>query len=374
MGNARRWAWGMLTTASLGTVLACGDDASPPAWNPALTEGPGPTSGAEGTSTAAGPGDSTMGEACEPGAVEPCLCPDGLSLGEQVCLDDGVSVGACSCDTETGDMGSSDSGDPMPPLPREACYLGANGAGTTCLPLVAFYADLPAGYEYPAPMLADGQDRPPLALFDVTATPGSTALAPNFALDELAQPSVGQWAVVQPHAVASLQAMRNLAGPISVVAGYLSPSANAAMGGELYARHQYGDGFDLTPLEVTVGELSALCTAEGGAVVEFESHLHCEFSAVPVDEAFFGPASAAAPGGIDALVFDAWIEPDGLAWWAPAWGFVEGHPRRQWVARDAMGAVLVQEEGRTFVAPPGTRQIEVLVGGRVRRTRSLAAP
>jgi hypothetical protein len=84
--------------------------------------------------------------------------------------------------------------------------------------------------------------------------------------------------------------MREAAGPISVITGYLSPSANEAQGGELYARYQYGDGFDLVPLSVGVSALADLCIEQGGAAMEFETYLHCEFSAVPLDEAFFGPA------------------------------------------------------------------------------------
>lgn len=266
---------------------ACGDDGSSMAWEP--------TSGAEGSSgTSMGPaaeGESTAGAttggagACEAGEVMPCLCPDGLSLGEQRCDDGGF--GPCECGEDTGDDAST--GDPLPPLPSEVCYLGADRSGTTCLPLVAFYADLPEGYAYPPGMRDDGQDRPPLGLVDLEGVDPALMLAPNFALDELAQLEVGRWAVLQPHAVASLQAMRDQVGGIAVLTGYLSPAANAAAGGELYARHQYGDGFELSPNAATLGELSAACVQQGGAVVELGASLRCEWSAVPVDEAFFGP-------------------------------------------------------------------------------------
>jgi hypothetical protein len=253
------------------------------AWEP--TAGPsssGPdASGSDGTTMVGG---TTAGAECEPGDVAPCLCPDGLSLGEQHC--DGEAFGPCECDGQTGD---EDTGDPMPPLPDEVCYLGADRAGTTCLPLVAFYDALPAGYEYPPGMQGDGQDRPPLGLVDIQGVDPALMLAPNFALDELARLEVGRYAVIQPHAVESLQAMRDAVGGIAVITGYLSPSANAAAGGELYARHQYGDGFDLSPNAATLPELSAACVAQGGAVLDMGTSLRCEWSTVPLDEAFFGP-------------------------------------------------------------------------------------
>jgi hypothetical protein len=275
----------LLVLCVSGAAPACGDDGEGMAWEPTAGSGAGSGS-ASGSGNAsegsASDGDTTAGGACEPGDVEPCLCPDGLSLGEQHC--DGASFGACECEGEDGSTG-----DPMPPLPTEVCYLGADRAGTTCLPLVAFYDALPAGYEYPPGMSGDGQDRPPLGLVDLQGVDPALLLAPNFALDELAQLAVGRYAVLQPHAVASLQAMRDQLGGIAVHTGYLSPSANAAAGEDEYARYQYGDGFELSPNSATLPELSAACTAGGGTVVELGATLRCEWSSVPLDEAFFGP-------------------------------------------------------------------------------------
>jgi Peptidase M15 len=242
----------------------------------------GETHAAETTAAA-----TTAGATCEPGDVAPCLCADGLRLGEQHCDADGTGFLACLCEGATDEDGST--GDPMPPLPAEVCYLGGDRAGTTCLPLVAFYADLPEGYAYPPGERDDGQDRPPLGLVDIEGVDPALLLAPNFALEELAQLEVGRFAVLQPHAVASLQAMRDAAGSIGVITGYLSPAANMAAGGELHARHQYGDGFDLEPHEVSPSVLSDLCVQEGGIAVELGTSVRCELSAVPVDEAFFGP-------------------------------------------------------------------------------------
>jgi hypothetical protein len=273
----------LLVLSVSGAAPACGGDDGGMAWEPTAggSADSGPASGS-GSTSEPGSDVGTTGGACEPGDVEPCLCPDGLSLGEQRC--DGASFGPCECEGEDGSTG-----DPMPPLPTEVCYLGADRSGTTCLPLVAFYDALPAGYEYPMGVLGDGQDRPPLGLVDIEGVDPALLLAPNFALDELARLEVGRYAVVQPHAVASLQAMRDAVGGIAVHTGYLSPSANAAAGEDEHSRYQYGDGFELSPNAATLPALSAACTAQGGTVVELGATLRCEWSSVPLDEAFFGP-------------------------------------------------------------------------------------
>ncbi|MCA9651665.1 MAG: hypothetical protein H6712_24950 [Myxococcales bacterium] len=361
----RRTRGGRWAVALVWAGLGCGDDGGGQAWEPTT----GPDSVGSMTDTADTADEVETEGVCMPGETQPCLCPDGLSLGERRCADDASGFFPCECSADDGEDGST--GDPMPPLPAEVCYLGVDRSGTTCLPLVAFYSDLPAGYEYPPPMLGDGQDRPPLGLVDVQAASGSLGLAPNFQLDELAQPANGQWAVLQPHAVESLQAMRDQAGAITVVTGYLSPSANAAAGGDLYARHQWGDGFDLQPQATTIGVLAGLCADEGGMAVEFETHLHCDLSATPLDEAFFGPAPGAAPEDPAQGALDAWIEPDGHRYWAPARGFDEGEPRRVWTARDVAGTVLMTAEGRDFEPPAGTVRLEVRVGGRVERAIDL---
>lgn len=277
---------GVLAVVLVAGAPGCGDDGSGMAWEPtagtAGTSSAGSSTGSEDEGSTAG--GTTTAATCEPGDVAPCLCPDGLSLGEQRC--EGAAFGPCECDDATGEAST---GEPMPELPSEVCYLGEDRSGTTCLPLVAFYDALPEGYAYPPGMRADGQDRPPLGLVDIEGVDPGLLLAPNFALDELARLDVGRYAVVQPHAVASLQAMRDMVGGIGVHTGYLSPSANAAAGQEQYARYQYGDGFELSPNTATLAELSAACTAAGGAVTSLVDTLRCEWSAVPLDEAFFGP-------------------------------------------------------------------------------------
>ena len=159
-------SWGRQGALLGGIVLgggACGDEPTEMAWDPAFTTsvGPsGPSDGdpSDGDSTGGGTSD-TGGMACEPAEVVPCLCPDGLSLGEQRCDDDGQGYSACECeDSATGDEGSG--GEPMPPLPAEVCYLGADRMGAACLPLGAFYSDLPLGYAYPRRWRTTGRTDP----------------------------------------------------------------------------------------------------------------------------------------------------------------------------------------------------------------------
>lgn len=51
----------------------------------------------------------------------------------------------------------------------------------------------------------------------------SGQITPNFTLEETAQVWKGRYAVVQPHAVAYLQDLRDMIGPIVVNSGYRSP-------------------------------------------------------------------------------------------------------------------------------------------------------
>ncbi len=360
----------LLTGLVVGT--ACGDDGSGMAWEPPGTTTTADDSGDSFDATDDGTADTAEGsggEACAPGEVEPCLCPDGLSLGEQTCDDDGQGFGTCMCE---GDSADGSTGESMPPLPAEICYLGGDGMGNACIPLGAFYAELPLGYEYPPAMAGDGQDRPPIGLVDIEAVDPGMSLAPNFALDELAQTTVGRWAVVQPHAVERLQAMRDVAGSIGVLTGYLSPAVNEERGGELYARHLYGDGFDLEPYDTGLTQLADLCVAQGGEAVQFADHIHCQFSAVPLDEDFFGPPPSAGPPGAGMLAgLDAWIERDGRWLWAPSVGFTEGEPRREWSARNEAGEVIATDEGVEFAVPPEAVEVSVRVGGRFERTLAL---
>ena len=364
--------------AVLGLWLgACGPDDRPPAaWDPEVGdagEGEASSGAAEESSTGAGPVDpgegdgSTGGTACIPGQVIDCNCPDGTA-GQQLCTPDGSGFGPCECDDpgSTGDDSGS-TGDEPPPMENQVCYPGPNNDFTTCLPIHDF-APLPDGYEYPPPYQGDPNYRPPVALLDLEELDLGTYLAPNFQLGEIAQPDKGRYAVVQPHAVVSLQELRDQVGAINVNSGYRSPAYNAATpGSATNSRHMFGDGFDLGPLEVGLGTLENACVDIGGALVEYTTHVHCDFRYDPVDEQFYGPVPAVVDLEPPSYEADLVLGDDGL-WRAPAEGFDEGEPVRRWTARDAAGEVIGTAVGADFTAPPGTVTVEVRVGAQVERS------
>jgi hypothetical protein len=57
---------------------------------------------------------------------------------------------------------------------------------------------------------------------------------------------------------------------------------------------------------------------------------------------------------------------------APATGFPEGEPRRQWKALGPDGRVLARAEGPRFRPPAGATAVTVRVGGRLERRLDLA--
>lgn len=254
--------------------------------------------------------------------------------------------------------------------PLQACYLGAWSDGSTCLPLVQ-PGDLGADYVYPEPYGGDPQYREPLAWLDLEVEDPDLALAPNFLLSELAQEWKGRWAVVQPHAVERVQAVRDQVGLLVVNSGYRSPAYNASVGGVSSSRHMYGDAFDLDPGESSLDALADACAAQGaGYVGVYDTHIHCDWRNDPVDEAFFGPA----PSSLRAAplpVHRAELQADGEGWRAPAEGWDEGEPLREWTARDAAGRLLSRGTGLYFLPPAGTRELSVVVGRRIHLSRTL---
>jgi hypothetical protein len=291
---------------------------------------------------------------CEDGVWGECMCESAGSEGEG-------TTGTAGPSDESSEVGGYDdtTGEPAA---TEVCFPGADGSYDTCFTLHAMDPDAPAaGYEYPAALGGDPNYRRPIAFIDLEELDGTTNVAPNFTLEELAQAYKGRWAIVQPHAVESLQALREAAGPLNVNSGYRSPDYNADIGGAGYSRHMYGDGFDLDPVSVTVDALETLCESDGGVLVEYETHVHCDWRLDDVAVEFFGPPDAAAPV---APAFAASIERDGTRLVVHADGFDEGEPVRRWTAVDAHERVLTVFVGRSFIAPPGTVRVDVLVGRR----------
>lgn len=359
-----------------------------------------------------GTGVDETADACEYGQGLMCECPGG---GTSVawCLPDQTGYGACECeggeegfadevggstsessgseDTSSDDTSidvdtsldtSSDTGESTSESGdgdgdgkgTQVCFPGPAADWTACFPIV-MPAQLPDGYDYPAPYQGNGNYRAPICYLDLEAIDAFAAIAPNFTLDEFAQSYKGRYAVVQPHAVERVQQLRDELGPIIVNSGYRPPAYNAMIGGATHSRHMYGDAFDLDAGDVSLATLQAACTANAGFLVEYEAHVHCDWRNLPVDVDFFG-LPAALPE-LELAPFAASLEHDVARdeWRAPASGFEEGEPARRWSAWDAQGQRLAEEvRARTFVAPPGSARIEVVVGARVLRVAELGAP
>jgi hypothetical protein len=302
---------------------------------------------------------------CNPGMSRQCLCEDGLHLGDEVCNDAGDGWGPCECDYTSGTAGETGGGetgdDGGNVAPTEVCYPGEDGSYTTCFDL--HYLQ-PQGYDYPPALGGNPNYRQPIAYIDLEAIEPTTMVAPNFRLNELAEAHKGRYAIVQPHAVESLQLLRDDVGAITVNSAYRPPEYNAGVGGATHSRHMYGDGFDLDPLAVGLSTLEAACSNRGGMLVEYNTHVHCDFRFDDVSTEFFGAAGAMADD--DAPVFSAALgeESDGV-YIAPAEGFDEGEPLRRWFAYDADGELIEETVGEAYVAPDEAVRVRVRVGGQV---------
>jgi 3D (Asp-Asp-Asp) domain-containing protein len=285
--------------------------------------------------------------------------------GGTVCTGAPPQGGDDGGDDGGGDEGGDDGGNDG----TQVCFLGADGAGNTCLPLS--FPGEPAGYDYPAPLSTNY--RQPIAYLDLQAIDGNTKLAPNFKLNEFAQASKGRYAVVQPHAIARMQQIRSALGSISINSGYRSPGYNAGIDGSATSsRHMFGDGFDFAANNASLTTAENKCEAVDGFLVEYTTHVHCDWRNTPVDAAFFG-SLAVVPGELDltATSFGGELVHGEHGWSAPASGFDEGEPLRRWTALDADGTIVAQAIGELFVAPPDATRIEVLIGAVVRLSADL---
>jgi hypothetical protein len=252
---------------------------------------------------------------------------------------------------------------PGVPSGVDACYLGASGRGDACFELVK--RDGAWGESYRYPDSGDGRYAPPIRFLDLGAMEADAAVAPHFALDELAQAWKGRFAVVQPHLVEHLEGIRSAIGqPLFVNSGYRNPTYNAGVGGVEFSRHQWGDAADLDASGLTLEDIAARCEERGVDYIGwYEAHVHCDWRSDPLSVPFFGQgAGTAAPDApeIPSLVRDPTHGP--RAWTAPAAGWEEGEPLREWAALDAEGAVLATGTGRRFVPPPGAAAVSVRVG------------
>lgn len=253
----------------------------------------------------------------------------------------------------------------------QACYPGSALDWTVCMPLVQPALD--SDYDYPPMLDGDPQYREPVAWLDLAVEDPGTAIAPNFVLEEIAQEWKGRYAVVLPGAIQRLQDVRDDLGALIINSGYRNPAYNASVGGVEYSRHQYGDAFDIDPVSVGLSTLADSCyDHDAGYVGVYETHIHCDWRNDTVDEAFYGvPPTGMAPGTAGLPVHDAQLVLEGSWWTAPASGWDEGEPLREWVALDEAGGVLAQQTGRRFAAPEHTATVRVTVGRAVVRTAVL---
>lgn len=299
---------------------------------------------------------------CGGEAPSGCFCDAECEANGDCCPDAAreCSIVANEEDCDDHDTGV-DEGPDDAPNPNDLCFLGPNRDNSVCFPLS--FPGSPSGYNYPAPL--NNNYRAPVAYIDLDQVDESTKIAPNFTLGEIATRSKGRYAVVQPHAIERLQDIRDAAGALRVNSGYRSPSYNSGVGGASKSRHMYGDGFDIDPLSISVNALEPKCTQNGGKLVEYNTHVHCDWRFDPQDQKLFG-ATAIAPGSSpDDFVqeeFSASIERHEGVLTAPAEGFDEGEPVRRWTAYDADGNVIAEFKGDAFTPPADATTVEVDVG------------
>lgn len=216
-----------------------------------------------------------------------CMADSTLQAGQ---LYDSLRVEP-EVDPTTGDAPDEEPDEEPPPMPPsedgQACYPGPDGNWDVCLPVV-YPATPPEGYGYPSALNGSANYRPPIGFIDLDAVDESTQIARDFTLAEVAHRWKGRYVVVQPHAVASLQRLRDDVGSITVNSGYRSPKYNDGVGGATHSRHMFGDGFDMDPNAVSLSTLEDACQNNGGFLVEYTSHVHCDFRFNDVDTTFFG--------------------------------------------------------------------------------------
>ena len=113
----------------------------------------------------------------------------------------------------------------------------------------------------------------------------------------------------------------------------------------------YGDAFDIKPLATSINSLESVCSNNGGKLVEYNSHVHCDWRFDSQDQKLFGAAALAPGSSPDDFVmaeFSASIERHEGVLTAPAEGFDEGG-----FTRDPALAVDALTRWEGLVANPG---------------------
>lgn len=274
-------------------------------------------------------------------------------------------------DTDTGEP--QDTGDPVDPELDTLCFPGPDLDWSVCFPLVEHQASWGADYSYPAPLNGSAQYSKPLRFLDLSRVSDTEQkLAPNFTFEEFLAERKGRYGILQPHLVERLQEIRDDLGPLGVNSGYRNITYNAGVGGASYSRHVYGDAADLDPVNASLSALGAACDNNGaGYVGYYETHIHCDWRDSPQEPAIFEPAPT-RPGlehprpqlSAELVLEQGWFT-------APAEGWDEGEPLREWVALDAQGQVLEFYTGRRYQPPENAAAVEVSVGREIQLLQAL---
>lgn len=270
-------------------------------------------------------------------------------------------------DTDLGDAHDTadtgiDTGIPGPDT-QTVCYLGPDRADDQCHPTLPWQARWGPDWRWPAS--ADPRYAHPTHLLDLDREDPATPLAPNFQLVELAEAWKGRWGIVQPRLIDALQAIRDDVGPVIVNSGFRHPAYNQTIGGATFSRHMYGDAADIRAPAVSLSALGARCEAEGAGYVQYyASHVHCDWRDDDPSTAFFSPVGAPQKHteAHPRPQLRAHLERRGPTWSAPAEGWDEGEPLREWQAWSADGAPIASLTATTFTPPDGTHRVTVLVG------------
>lgn len=255
-----------------------------------------------------------------------------------------------------------------PPPVGAACYPGADWSYTTCEDTVDHSTTWGSAYGYPSPLGGSLQYEAPDRYIDLALADPSLRVAPNFVLDEFLQQSKGRFGVLQVKLVEHLQGIRDVIGPINITSGYRNVSYNAGVGGATHSRHMFGDAADFQSSSATVATLGSECEARSaGYVGYYEFHIHCDWRHEANDPSFFDGGQSPPPP----MSQHAWLEPFAGGWRAPAEGWDEGEPLREWKAFDSDGELLEEATGRTYTPPPGAAEVEVVVGRAVTQRMGL---
>jgi len=290
-------------------------------------------------------------------------------------------------ESEICDDGNEADGDGCNRLCKvEACFPGEDDNGDTCFALDEASSITDPDYDYPDPLNDSEQYSPPARYLNLDRADVTRKLARNFALGEMVRTDRGRYAVIQSHAVSTLQDLRDELGGLRVNSGYRSPGHNTSIpGSATYSRHQFGDAFDLSPLQTDLDALEAACNAAGASYVGvYVTHRHCDWREHELDVAFYGTeleGSGAAEVPLDIPSFrafpqtDAYIDlidtPEGWELTAPAEGWDEGEPLREWTAYDASGRIIDEQTSGTYEPPEDAVEVEVVVGREVVRSIEL---